>query len=719
MTIVEWKEGMLALRHAFRRAPNDPPRAWLGGGRHRWRFAALAATITAVLSFDWWLASCSFRGCPTAAEIRSFRPPEGSRVFDRDGRIMGRLSYVRRVNVALSLVPVHVQQAFLATEDRRFYEHGSTDWHAAVRAAVRNASALGVREGFSTITMQVARNSFTPDRMQERSLRRKLIELRIARRIESALTKRDILELYLNIIYLGNGTYGVEAASRDLFGKGVAELSLAEGAMLAALPKGPSAYTPRHDPDRARSRRDLVLSLMARESFITTEQMRSAAREPVRVSNELWRPAAVRSYALDAVRAAVDSAIGTEALDAGDVDVYTTLDATAQRAAERAVHRQAVRIDREAGRGNGEGPSQGALVAIDPRSGDLRALVGGRSYEPGGFDRALSARRQPGSAFKPFVYAAALAQGYTPATLVDDSPVEIQQQGRIWTPANYGGEYGGVMTVRRALMRSANAATVRVSHGIGEPQVINAARRLGISSPLAALPSIALGAMEVTPLELVTAYAAFANGGLRVHPRLVTRIERPDGHVLWASSNPAGQRVLDARDAFQLTSMLQSVVSGGTGRVVRDMGAVGAGGIAGKTGTTNEGTDVWFIGYTPTLVAGVWFGYDRPRPLPGGASGGRLAAPAWAEFYMSGWREDTALTAWLPPPGLIARSIDAESGQLATEWCPDIQREWFKVGTEPVDYCPIHHSPHTDPFSVVVRSVGDRVSTLVRRIFHF
>ncbi|MDQ6886399.1 MAG: PBP1A family penicillin-binding protein [Gemmatimonadota bacterium] len=702
MKMAEWKQRL--LKH------------------HHWRVIALASGIAAVLSFDVWLGSCGFRGCPTPGEIRSFRPPEGSRVFDRDGRMMGRLSYVRRVNVPLSVVPVHVQQAFLATEDRRFYEHGSADWRAAVRAAVRNTAARGIREGFSTITMQVARNSFARERMQERSLKRKLIELRIARRIEGSLTKRDVLELYLNIIYLGNGTYGVEAASRDLFGKSVADLSLAEGAMLAALPKGPSAYTPRHDPVRARNRRDLVLSLMAREGFITAETMRSAAREPVRVSDELWRPAAVRSYALDAVLAAVDSAIGTEALDAGDVDVYTTLDASAQRAAERAVHRHAVQIDREAGgRGDEDGAIQGAMIALDPRTGDLRALVGGRSYEPGGFDRALSARRQPGSAFKPFVYAAALAQGYTPATLVDDSPVEIQQQGRVWTPANYGGEYGGVMTLRRALMRSANAATVRVSHGIGEPQVIGAARRLGISSPLTPLPSIALGAMEVTPLELVTAYAPFANGGLRVHPRLVTRVERPDGRVLWAGSIASGQRVLDARDAFQLTSMLQSVVSSGTGRVVHDMGAGGGGGgaVAGKTGTTNDGTDVWFIGYTPTLVAGVWFGYDRPRPLPGGASGGRLAAPAWADFYLSGWREDARSPAWLPPPGLVVRAIDAESGQLATEWCPDIQREWFKVGTEPVAYCPIHHSPDADPLGVVVRSVGDKVSTLVRRIFHF
>ena len=682
--------------------------------RQRWRsLSLLAAVALGVGTLDAWLATCGFAGCPSSREIQSFRPVEGSSIFDRSGRLMGRLAGVRRINVSLERVPPHVRRAFVATEDRRFYRHRGLDWRALARSVARNVSSFGVREGFSTITMQVASNTFTRRTVGERSLRRKLLELRLARLIEDNLDKDQILELYLNVIYLGNGTYGVEAASRDLFGKGVHELDLAEGALLAALPKGPSAYTPRRSPDRARERRNLVLALMERERFITGAQAAAAAAQPIRIAPDRWRPENASSYAFDAVRALVDSVLGARALASGDVAVYTTLDAEAQRIAERAVRNRAAAIQRESRGWYGakEGEVQGAMVALDPRTGDVRALVGGRQYEPGGFNRALSARRQPGSAFKPFVYAAALQAGLTPATLVDDEPVEVEQGGRIWTPANYDHEYQGRVTLRRALMRSANAATVRVSRAVGEPHVVGVARRAGIVSPLSPLPSIALGALEVTPLELVTAYAAFANGGYRVRPRLVRRIEAADGTVLW-SSEVVRTVALDARDAYQLTSMLRSVIDHGTGRIVRDLGATGP--IAGKTGTTNNGADVWFLGYTPTVVAGFWFGYDSPRSITGNAAGARLAAPAWADFYVNGWKERTPAGAWRPPEGMVSRVIDAQTGELAGEWCPITQEEWFRPGTEPTWYCREHEQP-ANPFD----GFGDRIAAALRRVFRF
>jgi penicillin-binding protein 1A len=685
-----WKR----LVERLRPDPAVPARQW---ARERWRIlGALVLLVTAIVTFDVWLGTCGFAGCPSATEIRSFKPSEGSRVFDRSGKLLGQLTHVRRINVPLGMVPRHVRQAFISVEDRRFYDHRGLDWRAVPRAALANIAAGRVREGFSTITMQVARNTFTPRLVRARSLRKKLLELRLARLIERNLTKDEILELYLNVIYLGNGVYGVEAASRDLFGKGVDDLSVAEGAVLAALPKGPSVYTPRVNPDRARTRRNLVLALMAREGYISPEKAERAQAERLRVAREEWRPNVARSTAIDPVRVVVDSLLGEDALERGDVRVYTTIDPRAQGAAERAVRRQAARIEREAENWNGKSDDQveGALVALDPRTGEIRAIVGGRSGTRGGFNRATSARRQPGSAFKPFVYAAALGAGLGPATYVDDEPITVEQHGRLWTPANYGGEYDGRTTLRRALMRSANAATVRVSRTVGEGRVIDAARRAGISSPLSPLPSIALGALEVTPLELVAAYAPFANGGVRVQPHIVRRIEDSDGALLWEHDSMPPVRVMSPEDAYQLTAMLRGAVDYGTGSAVRAYGARGP--IAGKTGTTNNNADVWFVGYTPTLVAGVWFGYDAPRQLSGNASGGRLAAPAWAEFYVNGWRDRSNAAAWQPPAGMVRAVIDAQTGELATDWCEHAIVEWYEPGLAPTNYCRTHEEPYWD-----------------------
>ncbi len=630
-------------------------------------------------------------------------------MLDRAGAMLGRLEYVRRVNVPLARVPRHVRAAFIAVEDRRFYYHHGVDWRGAARALVRNVSRGDVSEGFSTITMQLVRNAFVPRLAQQRSVRRKLIEIYLARRLERSLSKQQILALYLNVIYLGNGTYGVEAASRDLFGKNVEQLTVAEGATLAALARGPSLYAPRRHPERAVVRRNLVLTVMAREHYLSDSDAERARRAPLRLSPVEWRPRQAGSFALDAVRGAVDSVLGDAPV--GDLTVYTSLDGRAQRAAEDAVRRQADAIERTAAPGRSRRDTlQGALVALDPRNGELRAVVGGRRYVPRGFNRALVARRQPGSAFKPFVYAAALADGLTPAAVVMDTPIEITDKGQIWRPANFDGRYAGPLTLRRALMRSANAATVRLGEAVGERRVASLARRAGIRSPLAAVPALALGAGEVTPLELVTAYAPFANGGLRIQPSLIRRIAAGDGTVLWRAPARKADRVLGAAEAFQLTSMLESVVDGGTGRVVRDRGVKGV--VAGKTGTTNEGTDVWFVGYTPTVVAAVWFGYDAPRPIAPAASGGRLAAPAWAAFYLNGWREREP-DVWPAPAGMVSRTIDAFNGDLANQWCPVTQREWFRAGTEPTRICREHSAPLVERLEELGRKVGKALKDLL------
>ncbi len=719
MTVTPFSERLDRLKARLRPNPNDPARRWL---RRHWPWLSLLAlACVGVITFDAWLGTCGFYGCPSPAEIRAFHPSEGGNVYDRNGRLLGHLENVRRVNVPISAVPKHVRDAFIATEDRRFYEHNGLDWRGVFRAVARNFSAGGIRQGFSTITMQVAHNSFLLDRYHGRSLRRKLVELRLSRLLERELTKDQILEHYLNVIYLGNGVNGIQAASLDLFGKDVGKLTLSEGALLAALPKAPSTYTPRRNPARAVQRRNLVLGLMADQGFVSQAQAGQSQQVPLRIAENEWRPSITsEASALDAVRTLVDS-VAPDILKEGDVNVYTTLDFTAQRSADRTMLRHIAEITSEAG---GRESVQGALVALDPTTGDIRALVPGKRTQRREFNRAFYARRQPGSAFKPFVYAAALAAGYGPGTPVDDDPVQVQYGTTLWQPANYNNNYAGRITFARALILSANAATVRVSRAVGEKAVIAAARRNGIASPLTPVPAIALGAEGVTPVELVAAYAPFANGGTRVKPRLVTRIEAPDGTLLWSTENQRSP-AMDPKDAYEITEMLQGVVNYGTGKAVRDMGVSGP--VAGKTGTTNDGNDVWFVGYTPSLVAGIWFGYDTPRQITYNPSGGRLAAPAWADFYLAGWHEPRG-SSFTVPDGMVQAKVDPESGELATEWCPRRVTQWYKPGAEPREECHLHTAPPQAQIAIdengnvvvprndPIQSIGRGIGSILRRI---
>jgi len=658
-----------------------------------WGAVGAALVGAATLSGWWW--SCGFQGCPTPAELRAWQPTEGGTLYAHDGTVVSGLAVVRRDNVPLTRVPAHVQAAFIAVEDRRFRTHHGVDWRGVARATVANVLAGGVREGASTITMQLARNVFLGNRAAERSWGRKLLEWRYAGLLEAALTKDEILERYLNAIYLGNGVYGVEGASRDLFGKSIGNVTLAEAALLAGLPKAPTTYSPRNARRKALARRAVVIGVLARDKVASPAALRTARNAPLRLARSEWTPTrGADSWAVEAIRGTLDSlrALGIipRALNDAQLRVYSTIDRRAQVAAERAVASGAAAIDQERdasgfavrGRGN---RTEGALVALDPLTGAVRAIVGGRRVERRGFHRALRAQRQPGSTFKPFVYAAALRAGYTPATMVDDEPVEVSVGRDVWRPDNYGSEYAGRITLRDALARSANAATVRVSREVGVQRIATLAHAQGIASPLPLVPALALGAASVTPLELTAAYAPFANGGHAVTPWLVTRVEDAFGRELWRRPDVAPRAVIDAADAFLVTSLLQTVVDRGTGRAVRDLGIRGP--VAGKTGTTNDGADVWFVGYTPTLVAGLWFGADTPQPLGYNPSGGRLAAPLWARFLRDGWHSPERDTPWLPPAGIETRVIDIASGKLAGEWCGESRREYFRTGTAPRESC--------------------------------
>lgn len=656
-------------------------------------YTAALVVAGGLTTTSWWW-SCGWQGCPSTTQLRAWRPTEGGALLARDSAFVSALSPVRRVNVPLSRMPRHLTAAFIAVEDRRFRQHHGVDWYGVARAMVSNVRAGGVREGASTITMQLARNVFLGNRAAERSWARKFLETRYAGLLENALDKDEILERYLNAIYLGNGVYGVEAASRDLFGKSVASVTLAEAAMLAGLPKAPSSYSPRNNRKRALVRRDVVLDVLEREKVADATDIDAARRTALRISRkEFVPPRAVDSWAVEAARATLDSlreaGVIPRALNDAQLRVWTTIDRKAQVAAERAIAAGAATIDDDRQWGGfdvrGANRTQGALVALDPANGAVRAIVGGRRIERKGFNRALRAQRQPGSTFKPFVYAAALQQGFTPASMVNDEPIEIETGNDVWRPANFGHEYSGRITMRDALNRSANAATVWVSREVGVARIASLARAQGIRSDLPNVPSLALGAASVTPLELTAAYAPFANGGTKVEPFLVEKIEDPFGQVIWQRPPQRPRAVLQAPDAFLVTSLLQSVVDRGTGRPVRDAGIRGP--VAGKTGTTNDGADVWFVGYTPTLVATVWFGADRPQPLGWNASGGRLAAPVWARFLRDGWHSPEDDAPWTPPPGIVTKQIDIGTGKLASDWCGPSRREYFKTGTVPVTSC--------------------------------
>ncbi|HEV2131524.1 MAG TPA: PBP1A family penicillin-binding protein [Longimicrobiaceae bacterium] len=669
--------------------------------------AVLALLLVA--GFAWvWFAPCGLGGCAPVSDLARFQA-EGSELLDVDGEPFGTLATVNRRVVPLDSLPPHLIQAFLAVEDRRFYEHGGVDWRrmgGAMRSTVGAVSGSGGRlEGGSTITMQLARNLF-PERLRytDRTPRRKLMEVRIARQIERAFSKDKILELYLNHIYLGSGAYGVEAAAQSYFGKSVADLDLAEAALLGGLPKAPSVLDPTRNREGALERRNLVLREMAEAGFISAEEAAAAREEPVRLARvQRSADAPERSYFIERVRRELENIIGDRFYTAG-MKVYTTLDRTAQAAAEQELARQLDAIEsgrygsyRHATYAEARGVAeetgttpylQGMVVVMDAQTGAVRALVGGRDFNDSKFDRAVQALRQPGSAFKPFVYLAALERYRSPVHTIEDAPVRLTLSGgKVWEPQNYTGQYDGEITLRESLARSKNAATVRLAQDVGLGSVIRTARQLGITDDIPDLPSTALGAAEVRPLELVQTYAAFANGGNRVEPHFVRRIEDRDGIVVW-EANPERQRVLDPAVAFVLTSILRDVVDRGTGTAVRAAGFSAP--AAGKTGTTNAATDVWFVGYTPDLVAGVWIGLDNPQTIVRGASGGTLAAPVWGQVMRRIYSDRSAPSEWSPPSGVVTEQVDRTTGAVVSEWCPaqgPTYTEYF-IGAAPRGICP-------------------------------
>lgn len=760
----------------------------------------VAVALSAVVGFFIWKVS---RDLPDYAVLREYEPPVMTRIHASDGQLVAEYANERRLYLPISSIPEGVIQAVLSAEDKNFYAHSGLDFQGIMRAVAVNLRNLGEGRrpvGASTITQQVAKNFLLSSDL---TMERKVREALLAMRIERAFTKDEILELYLNDIYLGLGSYGVAAASLVYFDKSVHELSLAEMAYLAALPKAPNNYHPFRFPDRALERRNWVLDRMLENGFITEEEAAEAKAEPLDVTP---RPTGSHIYAADyfaeEVRRSIYERYGEKALYEGGLSVRTTLDPELQELGRRVLVDGLVAYDQKQGwRGpvaqieltgdwgkavgavegladvqpwrlgvvlqiddgkatiglqpqqspSGEvsdaretgivtvediswtrkravsqvlnvgdvayfepHPEQqgrwilrqppeieGALVAMDPHTGRVKALVGGFSYAESEFNRATQALRQPGSSFKPFIYAAALDNGYTPSSVVMDAPLTIPQGPgqEAWTPQNYSGQFYGPSTLRRGIEKSRNVMTVRLARDMGMPLIAEYARQFGIYDNLAPHLAMSLGAGETTVLRMTAAYSILANGGKKVEPTLIDRIQDRYGRTIfkydprecqgcdgeWNGQDEPElvdkrERVLDPYTAYQMTSMLEGVVQRGTATMISELGRP----LAGKTGTTNEEKDAWFVGYSPDLTVGVYVGFDKPTPLGKGMTGGQLAAPIFKAFMAEALKDKPAVP-FRVPEGIQLVRIDMNTGLRASGEGGGTILEAFKPGTAPPD----------------------------------
>ncbi len=698
------------------------------------RVTLLTATFLVALgagaAFGAWTLVCRGGACPSVDVLEGYQPRQTSKVYAVDGRFITELGVERRTLVTIDEIPPVVRDAFIVTEDKRFYNHSGIDWIRVPGAFYYNVRSGRIVQGFSTITMQLARNIF-PDRIsREKSLVRKLKEARVARAIEAKYSKDKILELYLNQINLGNGAYGVETASQRYFGKSVQALTAAEAAKLAALPKAPTRYNPRLFPERAIQRRNTVLELMRREKVISDSEASLAKAYPMQLASRS-SGGDLAPYFVEWLRQELDDRFGRQLYEQG-LRIYTTLDIDMQLAAERALESQlrevesgrlgayrhvtyedyVARVASGEERGSGQTPYlQGVLVALDAKTGAVRAMVGGRDFEDSKFNRATQALRQPGSTFKPIVFAEAVRRGYAPSHLVDDTPLTLEQlSGDPWTPQNFDLQFWGRVPMRRAIYNSRNLAAINTGRELGESSVIAMAHRMGITTEIPPYPSLHIGSADVRPLEMIASYTTFANMGTRAMPFGIVKVENSRGDVLYQAS-PRVASVLPRAESWLMVDMLRDVVRRGTAyRATTGSGWQYPAG--GKTGTTNDGTDVWFIGFTSDLVAGVWMGFDSPKRIKANAQGGILAAPAWTAFMTEVYKQRGSPPAdWNRPEELISREIDLATGLLAGPMCSgDAVTDWFIPGTEPISSC----VPITSPFDFYSDSTAPRPSTLGR-----
>jgi penicillin-binding protein 1A len=617
---------------------------------------------------------------PQIQGLQTFKPAAITRIYSADKELLAERFTEKREPVPLNVMPDDLKEAILATEDNLFYEHPGVNLKSILRAIIRNIQAGEYVEGASTITQQLAKTLFLTPR---KSVMRKLKEAFLALQIERRYTKDEILELYLNQVYFGSGAYGVEAAAQIFFGKPVQDLTLAECALIAGMPKSPSRYSPLINPSLALKRRAVVLQQMARTGLITPQELQAATAAPLHLAEQ--GDASIKApYFVAFVTDFLESELGAATLYRTGLTVYTTLNYAMQQAAERAITEGLEGLAARMKRGGllQEEYPQAGLVCLGASRGAILAMVGGRSFEESRFNRATMARRQAGSAFKPMVYALAIEKGFRQNDILWDAPVTYQGTGanEAWRPENFSGTFHGEVTLRTALALSKNIPAVKLLHKLGPTRAVEFAHRMGITSPLDPNLSLVLGTSEVTLLELTAAYGVFPNKGVWTRPFGIIEVLDREGRSLWREK-PQRRPAISPETAAVTTDMLRAVVLEGTGRAARRIGRP----LAGKTGTTDGYKDALFIGFSPTIVTGVWVGLDHHGTLGDKETGAKAALPIWMHFMEQVLRgqpyHDFAL-----PEGVVKVHMDAKSGLLASENCADALWAVFKRGTEPKQY---------------------------------
>ena len=590
---------------------------------------------------------------PSIDTLKDYRPIIASIVYDDNDKRIDDFFLEDRKIITLAEIPKSVKDAFVAAEDSRFYEHKGFDMQSIFRALFKNFEAGHIVQGGSTITQQVAKLIYLSP---EKKFLRKVKEAILSYKIDRYLNKDEILSLYLNQIYLGHGTYGIESAALGYFGKSAKELTLPEAAMLAGMPKAPSTYSPYLYFERSKQRQAYVLSRMVEEKYITQEKMDRAVNVPL-ILRDIKPKEKVAAYFIEHTRRYVQEKYGADILYKEGLSIYTTLNLEAQIAAQEALKKGLSELeDREKYE---RGLVQGAIYCMDVKTGAIRAMVGGRDFNKSEFNRATQSRRQAGSAFKPLIYTAAFDKGMNPSTRFIDSPLIIEDpsvEGGLWKPKNFDDKFLGPITMRTALVQSRNVVTVKILQEIGVEYAASYATNMGITSPLGRNLSLALGSSGVTLQEMVNAYGVLANGGKKVTPYFIKKIVDRTGNV-FEETTVKSEQVIDARIAFMTSYIMRDVVESGTGRRARGLGRQ----VAGKTGTTNDTRDAWFIGFTPSLVAGVWVGFDQEVTLGKNEVGGRAAAPIWL-YFMEKALQHLPVESFPTPEGIIFVKVDPTTG---------------------------------------------------------